>query len=435
MGLYGNKFILLDEHLLFITEAYFGKLPFLLEVEKSVHELRKPENLNRFKDLDSSAPVQRINRLMEQGFGMEIFSLQIERSDYINAYTVPVATRYDVALNMNMQDLVEVSQSSGYRFKPNNHLCIICVMSIGLLKIKEITDGEIVATMLHEIGHNFAEALYKDIRTDTEETAKYLYRYYFQLVIRLVFEEHEFKDAILLLLHKNKVVNTSKHIGDKANKLKKFNPLRGLAKSLGSKIIDIKDFSKAVFKRYFKYTSLANQFKLAEIYDVKKQFRKSLDRQNEVIADKFVGIYGYGPEQGSGLLKMDNQPSKAAQFVNKLPGGKAKNKRYDALLIKANDIDEHPHVIQRINAEINVLKYELKKGCDPKYEAMIKQQIAQLEKLINDATTIMKRFNQDQKAQALYNAYINQQEPDALDAEIEDRINDALDALLSGGES
>jgi hypothetical protein len=132
---------------------------------------------------------------------------------------------------------------------------------------------------------------------------------------------------------------------------------------------------------------------------------------------------------------MNNQSSKAAQFVNKLPGGKAKNKRYDALLMKAYDIDEHPHVIQRIHSEINVLKYELKKGCDPKYEAMIKEQIAQLEKLINDATTIMKRFNQDQKAQALYNAYINQQEPDAVDAEIEDRINDALDALLSGGES
>jgi uncharacterized coiled-coil DUF342 family protein len=132
---------------------------------------------------------------------------------------------------------------------------------------------------------------------------------------------------------------------------------------------------------------------------------------------------------------MSNYRTPAAKFVDKLPGGKEKNKKFDELWIDADKFDEHPHYIQRINEEIKVLEYELKKGCDPKYEAMIKEQIAQLEKLINDATTIMKRFNQDQKAQALYNAYINQQEPDAVDAEIEDRINDALDALLSGGES
>jgi hypothetical protein len=100
-----------------------------------------------------------------------------------------------------------------------------------------------------------------------------------------------------------------------------------------------------------------------------------------------------------------------------------------------NKYDEHPHHIQRINTEISVLKYELNKGCDPKYEAMIKDQIAQLEQLKITATTVVKDFTQNQKARALYNAYINQQEPDAVDAEIEDRINDALDALLAKGES
>ena len=127
MGFYGNS-VFVDEHVKYITEVYFGKLPFLLEVEKAIHDLRTPENLNKFKDLDASEPVQKINRLMEQGFGMECFSLQIKHNDTINAYTIPVAIRYDVALDMNINELVYATQNEGYRFKPDNNLCIICYM-------------------------------------------------------------------------------------------------------------------------------------------------------------------------------------------------------------------------------------------------------------------------------------------------------------------
>ena len=432
MGLYGNKFIILDEHVRFITEAYFGKLPFLLEVEKAVHELRKPENLNRFKDLNASAPVQRINRLMEQGFGMEVFSFQIEHNDVINAYTSPVAIRYDIALNANIDQMVYVTQSEGYRFKPNNNICIICTMYMGLLN-SNLTDAEIVAVMLHEIGHNFADAIYKDIRLDNKEFAKSIYQTYITMAIMQAFTLH-FGNAINIINQWSKKNNNSANLAKKYKKLK-YNPIRGIGKAIGSKVHDFKDFCREVVDRYFGYNKLKRIVDQYEIYGVDRDVKKSLDRQNELIADKFAGIYGYGPEQGSGLLKMEEVRSKASKFVDKLPGGKDRNNRYNQVVMSLDKYDEHPHIIQRINAEINVLKYELNKGCDPKYEAMIKDQIAQLEQLKITATTIIKDFTQNQKARALYNAYINQQEPDAVDVEIEDRINDALDALLVRGES
>ena len=149
------------------------------------------------------------------------------------------------------------------------------------------------------------------------------------------------------------------------------------------------------------------------------------------IADKFAGVYGYGPEQGSALMKMESYRSKAAKFVDKLPGGKERNKKYDQLWTDYTNYDEHPHYIQRINEEIKVLEFELKKGCDPKYAEIIKSQIAQLKQLIKDASTVMKEFNEDEKAKALYNAYINNKEPLAVDEELEDEINNALDAVLN----
>jgi hypothetical protein len=253
MGLYGNKFIILDEHVRFITEAYFGKLPFLLEVEKAVHELRKPENLNRFKDLNASAPVQRINRLMEQGFGMEVFSFQIEHNDVINAYTSPVAIRYDIALNANIDQMVYVTQSEGYRFKPNNNICIICTMYMGLLN-SNLTDAEIVAVMLHEIGHNFADAIYKDIRLDNKECAKAMYQTYIITAIMQAFTLH-FGNAISMINTWSKKNNNSANLAKKYKKLK-YNPIRGIGKAIGSKVHDFKDFCREVVDRYFGYNKL-----------------------------------------------------------------------------------------------------------------------------------------------------------------------------------
>ena len=430
MGLYGNN-IFIDEHVRFINEAYFGKLPFLLEVEEAIHELRKPENLDKFKDLDASAPVQRINRLMEQGFGMECFSLQIKHNDTVNAYTIPVAIRYDVAIDMNINELVYATQSEGYRFKPNNNLCIICVIYRGLLMVPELTDSEIVAIMLHELGHNFTDAIYKKIRIANKKTVQYCYQYYFIIAIYMAFCKFKPLKALKFLSFWSKKKNNSIYQVNK-NKNIKYNPIRGIKNTIGGTITDMRDFCKGVIKRYFQFGKAVKNKRMIEIFSSDNNInKKSFGRIDEVIADKFAGVYGYGPEQGSALLKMEKCRTKAAKFVDKLPGGKEKNRKYDQLWTDYTNWDEHPHHIQRINEEIKVLEFELKKGCDPKYATMIKSQIAQLKQLIKDASTIMKEFNEDEKAKALYNAYINNQEPLAVDEEIEDEINNALDALLT----
>ena len=432
MGLYGNS-IFLNENLKYITEVYFGKLPFLLEVEKAIHELRTPENLNKFKDLDASAPVQKINRLMEQGFGMECFSLQIKHENIVNAFTVPVAIRYDVALDMDIDQLVYATQEEGYRFKPNNNICIICTVYRGLLALPELTDAEIVATLLHEIGHNFSDAFYKDIRVANKKTVQYCYSYYIIAAIYFAFIRFNPKRAIGILNTWDRKTNNSRYLAKKYSNMK-YNPIRGIKKALKSSFTDMKSFCKGVIRRYLQFGKSKNKRRMYDIFFDTNSNRKSFGRIDEVIADKFAGIYGYGPEQASGLLKMSNYRTPAAKFVDKLPGGKEKNKKFDELWIDADKFDEHPHYIQRINEEIKVLEYELKKGCDPKYAEVIKSQIAQLKTILKTATTIIKTFNEDEKAKALYNAYINNKEPNAVDEEIEDKINEALDSILSKGE-
>ena len=51
----------------------------------------------------------------------------------------------------------------GYRFKPNNGFCIICVVFAGILTDNNITNEEVVAVMLHELFHNFADIIQNKI--------------------------------------------------------------------------------------------------------------------------------------------------------------------------------------------------------------------------------------------------------------------------------
>ena len=421
--------------LVFVNEAYFGKTPILLEIEKAIHELRKPENLNKYKDLNASKPVQRINRLFEQQFGMDIFTLKVVPEDIINTYTVPVARRYDVALGIDFRKMVVATQATGYRFCPNNNLCIECYVYLGLLKMLNLTDAEVLAIMLHELGHNFSAAVNDSIRLDNQQLATSVYKYWFVIVIMCVFQG-KFKEASSVLKYKK---NTNKKVSKQANSEKNiYNPLRGLIKGSKGSITDFKSFVKEVFNRKYKAPKRLKQWnqyiKTQKAANDKKEMRSSIGRQDEVIADKFCGIYGYGHEQGSSLMKMSAEKTKAEKYLDRTQKGRDINRKINNTYRNVNDYDEHPYDIQRINEEIKVLEYELKRGCDPKYEAMIKDQIQQLKDLTKTAITVTKDFDKDQKAQAMFNAYINNKEPDAVDQEIEDSINDALEAIVDRSE-
>jgi hypothetical protein len=84
--------------------------------------------------------------------------------------------------------------------------------------------------------------------------------------------------------------------------------------------------------------------------------------------------------------------------------------------------------------EIKLLENELKKeDLDPKVKKVIQDQLNQLRDTIKLATTVKEEMSKREKAQTLYNQYMANECPDAVDKEIEDKIEDALDKVLNGG--
>ena len=420
MSVYCNNII--DYKNMIITEAYFGKTPILLEIEKQIGVIRS--NLNKYSDINRSEEVLKLNRLFEKQFGMEIFSLHVEKNNTINAYTIPVATRFDIAFNDNLSKKIEANQKDGYRFKPGNNLCIICNIYLGLLNCKDITDAEILAVILHELGHNFADAIYADIDVANKASAKARV----QLMIYLCIISLGLEIPAMVAVYIGNTNKYNKKIESKTKKRK----VGGFFSGIMATCSDFGSYVNEVISRLGMGTGIRAYKRQAEISGEDKKVKKSLSRQNEVIADKFAGIYGYGPEQASVLMKMEKQVSKAEKFVDKIPLiGKLANESFNDAFSDIYKFDCHPHVIQRLNEEIKTLKYELDKSdLDPKLLKAIKEQIKELEKLRDEATKINNKLPKDEQERAALFANINKMDPDAVDEEIEDRINKAFDIWL-----
>ena len=420
MPVYGHMSFSTDPRYV-IHEAYVGKTPTLLEAEKQINKIRV--NCKKFTDINKSPEVQALNRLIEKQFGMDVFATLVEQNNIPEAHTIPIDTRFDVGLKHDISDFVIGDKKTGYKFKPDNGLGIIFIVSLGILKSPDFTDGEILAIMLHEIGHNFSGAIYNDIKIANKKWVTDYYNYLIQNATN-----KKIIDKAMDNNSSNQVVRQSKE---------KSKGSTGFKSGVSGTFKDIGRFFKDLFGKLGPGSSIARSllYKI-DTEKVKKDTMNSVERRDEVIADKFAGVYGYGPEQVSALFKLDKYMTAGTKFVGKIP---IIGKLRLATFYKNNNafyiFDEHPTDVQRAYEEIKLLEAELEKSdVDPKLRKVIKSQIKQIEDQIKEAIKISEDADAVEKVRAAFYAYINDNDKDALPKNIEKEINDALDkALESGG--
>lgn len=161
-----------SESMQVLNEMYFGKQPGLIKIEEFIDRLKKQyrgENLlgssQSYRDLIKDPLLKKISDEISDMFGFKEVAVTISKRTNFNAYTIPFVVDDDG----NSYDLDDrkishkkltgsvVINSNGFKFDkkkfPTNLL--IC-MNLGCLFKTPITTQELVAILLHEIGHNFS---------------------------------------------------------------------------------------------------------------------------------------------------------------------------------------------------------------------------------------------------------------------------------------
>ena len=143
-----------------VKEAYFGKSKNLLEIEKIL-----PKIIERFrvpfKDIgkriveatkvNTSKENKQIESLLCKEFGFKEMVLHWDGSNTVNAYTVTYGL---IKLVDSDQPSAPIRNGDGtYYDAKHKYICVVNFYA-GFID-QDITPAEIVACILHEIGHNF----------------------------------------------------------------------------------------------------------------------------------------------------------------------------------------------------------------------------------------------------------------------------------------
>ena len=340
-----------------LQEVYFGRGP-IVPLQNQLTLIRnkladKPITTTTNIDPD----ILKFNRLAEKVFGFNSFALYIQPDHTPNAYAIPVDTYFTDAEKMKIRNSL-TANPNGFKYNSKTmgvKISLIVAIHIGLLENKEFTDEEIMATILHEIGHGFFEAVNDP---DGEYTVAK------KLVGALSFSLNCAKKYI----KSGKKVTSE--IVDKE--------LSTISNWLGNMKSNISRFISSTKKKIFKESMADNMTK------------NRLSYTNEKFADTFAAMYGYAVEAHSVDVKIFKYAYDEALGVKTYPKIVETLKMYkwyfkDLIAYITNTQDEHPEELARIKTAVDYIRHELsKEGIDPKIKNQLVDQLNRLNKLIDE---------------------------------------------------
>ena len=369
----------------FINEAYFGKTPELLEAEKYIGKFRKKYMgkyiTNIFVNQDKD--LLKVNRILEDFFGLGCMSITVQNVSIANAMTMPIDHRIEYMLD---KDAVLVDKN-GFKFNKDADYTMIIYIYSGIMFNPDITDGEIMAVLLHEIGHNFNSCMNKKVGVMTKI---YTSIYAMKNIVNL--------NIYGLLSLSDKAVGFDKKLTRKIRE-KDIKILR-IPMDILQWVDDM--FINGIFNIIqIKNMIIILTGKIDIIKTILNKFENPLDLlflKTDYIAeresDNFATIYGYGQETISIQRKFDTSEAEQGMLIkrvfNKIPLLPAfYNLFLESIMIIPSIFESHPETIDRCTDQLALLKRELTKtDLDPKMRNTILQDIKACEKELDKLSQV-----------------------------------------------
>ena len=393
----GKRSDTLDTILSPMNEAYFGKSPELLAIEKKIGEVRNEYDSDHLS-VNSSKELRDLSRMIADFFGFKEFYLAVDMTGNFNAYTYPISNMIGAG---NPKKYVILSKN-GYKYSKDAGYSMMIYIHKGLFFNDKITNGEILAVLLHEIGHNFQASL-NDVSLGFSYVQRAIAAILLPVYILLDIPQGSFKaSASLTKVTRDAFIDTLNNWRkNNPSLIRAYDTAANIVKSvlgIGFMALD----TIATVQQWFNPIGVfANAFYRLVNTVTNPQFILDLPSiligfKNESLADNFATIYGYGPELSSGHKKMRDLDFGILnrQTIRNMPflGSYTDFLNIPSLMIYSI-IDPHPDYAFRVNDQIKLLKNELKKdkNMPPRMKADINHQIAEIEKTLKDFTDVNQR--------------------------------------------
>ena len=372
----------------FVQEMYFGKTPAILEMEAIIHDIRSDymvdksqiEKFNLFSNISRDKRLLDLANKMSEIWGYADCSVNVYFSKYENACTYPVTYSVDVEPEKMM-----VKGANGYKYSKKANFYTMYYISSALMCNNSYTDAEVMAVLVHEVGHSFTAAS----REKCALVSAFRDSFVFNMIINMLNDPMYAGQYAYSL-----VVNTNMY----KKVMTKINNSRKDGKNVYVSTDKVAEFINNAIRFIclapFKLTGIdalltkidANAFE-SWISKVSKndKYMKNLanKRTDEYLSDSFAMMYGYGSDQATALSKMYflDKKDPVEDFYDKVPlVGKLNQASKFSYWVLAETFSVHPSLPARVDNIIKELEGELKKtDIPPKMKAQIKANIKDLE--------------------------------------------------------
>lgn len=368
-----------NELLSVIQESQFYN-PDLVKMEKLIHELRSKYTLDGFnsKKVNSDPIVREIGTLFENIFGFYSFQFSVDHSQLPNAFTCPLSSKIDA---WNYKKCV-VKSNTGLRFTPVAKVNTMAVITSGLLFNDKFTDREIIAILLHEIGHNFSDSI--------NNTLGIFSNFKKVLCIPNLFMRPQ--DTSNALRKKATDFNNSMRknhpeMVSSFNALKLFmSKAEYVSLNVNRALSVIPQFAISNLESIIKNVITQAIYNPASI--ITKVVFNFFGKEDEYTSDSFVAMYGYGPDLASGLLKIErHNPTAVDEMFKEGQFSSA----YFSLMVETVDMvnvlvtNSHPPTAKRLLNVLDVLEKEYNQPyINPKFKKETKKEIDEIRRLIDE---------------------------------------------------
>ena len=401
-----------------LNEVYFGETDDIKELIQIIHDFRAPYMGKRnfsyvFPGSNTHPKLLELSEKLEEMFGFGAVDLNIINAPYMNAMTHPVCYNYgceDPAKHIH-------SNAKGFYFdKELKYVTQISYTSNVFLN-DMFTDREILAVLLHEIGHSFV--LVQKQMVPLVESRRQMS--IIQTIIAAILSMMLLQFGTATVLLKSLVTNNNTY------KLFKATIQKHIKKTQIGKFKDVVDQSFDIFKMMYKkgFSVLSNIFGINNINKAltilmsgwigtdayKNKIAKNnheinaLDRSMEYFSDNFPASYGLGMDLTSALRKMEFSDTsdfnktvdKIASLnpINMLLGEMVKVPYYELL----NNLDVHPKYANRVSKIEQDLKKELAKGnMNPKLKKELQDTLKEIKNLKQEFKKTAKLKDSDPNA-------------------------------------
>ena len=332
---YSSLFNRMEIELFNANEAYFGKSDALINAEKILGALLPVIRENPLGDYTNHPLTRALSNTLKKQFGFKEIYIIWKRSSKASPM---LNTLFSSDLIVNGRTIIGIDKKKGYYDKEHSHVAYINLSSTAVVQAN-LTAGEYLAIILHELGHNFDCSIFTMIQT----IFNILSQTFFTIPIPNrddnSVELYSGIDLMPFIRSTGPGKSLYKTIASVVEKLLDSFPIFKKIANLGRNLGDWFYRIYSVYGSPVRLLSLPNFILLSPSAHLTGLFTK----KGETFADSFAAAYGYSSELISALSKMQLSP-----YI-KSDNGSVK----DAVM----DLNDHP--VRKFFTDLSLAESEL----------------------------------------------------------------------------